>query len=140
MSYRRSLSARERVRFATKVGALVRAEEHASELRGIRNATLIARLRALEYGLKAQEVRNLHEHLLRVGEAIDSADNDIVKAKENIDKARGELVERMRDEKAIEKLRERRWKTWLRDYYRDESRTLDDIATIRHVRRVDLEG
>jgi flagellar export protein FliJ len=140
LSYRRSLSARERVRFATKVGALVRAEEHASELRGIRNATLIARLRALEYGLKAQEVRNLHEHLLRVGEAIDSADNDIVKAKENIDKARGELVERMRDEKAIEKLRERRWKTWLRDYYRDESRTLDDIATIRHVRRVDLEG
>jgi flagellar export protein FliJ len=140
LSYRRSLSARERVRFATKVGALVRAEEHASELRGIRNATLIARLRALEYGLKAQEVRNLHEHLLRVGEAIDSADNDIGKAKENVDKARGELVERMRDEKAIEKLRERRWKTWLRDYYRDESRTLDDIATIRHVRRVDLEG
>jgi len=140
LSYRRSLAARERVRFATKVMALVQAENRASELRGIRNATFIARLRTLEHGTKALEILNLHEHLLRIGDAIDVADKEIVKAKDNVEKARGELVERMRDEKVIEMLKARRWKTWLRDYYRDESKTLDDIATLRHARSVDKKA
>ncbi len=137
LSFRRSLTERERIRFAGKVGALVRTENQAVELRGIRNANLVARLRALGIGVAAQQVINLHEQILRIDEAIGQADQNIETAKEDVEKARGELVERMRDERAIEILRERRWERWLRDYYRDESKTLDDIATIRHVRKAE---
>jgi flagellar biosynthesis chaperone FliJ len=55
-------------------------------------------------------------------------------ARENAEKVRVELVKKRRDERTIELFRERLWKTWLKEYYRDETRTLDDIGTIRHVR------
>jgi flagellar export protein FliJ len=132
--------ARERVRFAQKIGALTRAEQCAGELRGILNATKITRLRALELGMDAQEAANLHEHLVRVDEAIDHADGDVNKAKVVVDKGRKELVEKRRDERAIELYRERRLKVWTRDFHRDETRTLDDIGTIRHVRQTSNEN
>ena len=137
LSYRRSLTARERARLAQRVGVLARAQSRAGELRGIRNASLVARMRALEVGLTAREAANLHEHLCRVGEAIDQAEMKVEHARREVDKARDDLVERRRDERAIELLRKRRWQTWLREYHRDESRILDDLATIRHVRRVE---
>ncbi len=140
LSYRRSLTSRERLIFGTKVGALVGAEEHASRMRGVRNATLLARLRALDRGLTSLEMRNLHEHVLRIDEAIVNADVGIIKAKDAVNKARGELTNRMKDEKVIENFRLRRWKAWLVDYYRDEGRILDDIATTRHVRQAAEPG
>ena len=120
---------------AQRVGILTRAEERATELRGVRNATLISRLRALEIGLTSREMANLHHHMLRIKEAIDRADTDTRKARERVEKAREKLVERRRDERAIELHRQRRWQAWRMDYDREESRILDDLATIRHVRR-----
>ena len=140
LRYRRSLTGRERISLANRVGILARAEDHASGLRGIRNAMLVQRLRALEYGLTAREVENLHEYVLRIDDAIGSAVGQIEKAREQVEVAREELVTRRRDERVIELHRERRWKTWLRDYYRDENRTLDDLATLRHVRRGSLRA
>lgn len=139
LRYRRSLTARERARLAHRVGMLTRAETHSAELRGIRNASLVARLRALETGLTAREASNLHEHLVRIGEAIDTADSDVESARKEVDKARENLVERRRDERVIELYRKRQWQAWLKDYYRDESKILDDSGTIRHVRRLQSE-
>jgi flagellar FliJ protein len=135
LRYRRSLTNRERISLAQAVGVLTRAEDHASDMRGVRNETLLLRIRALETGLTAKEMENLHHHVLRIDEAIDQAEDDIEKAREDMEDARGKLVERRRDERAIELHRDRRFKAWLKDYYRDEGRTLDDLATIRHVRR-----
>jgi len=134
LRYRRSLAQRERIRLAERVGALNREEEHKVRLQKVRNETLVRRLRALETGLTAREMGNLHYHLLRVEEAIDRTELNIRNAEIEVEKARAELVKRRRDERAIELHRDRRWKVWLRDYNRDESRTLDDMATVRHVR------
>jgi flagellar export protein FliJ len=134
LGFRRSLTESEKARFAVKVNALVGCEEQAGRLRGIRNQTLVARMRAFQIGLTAREAANLHEHIVRIGEAIDHADGDVDKARDQVDKARVKLVERKRDQRAIELLRERRFQTWMRDYYRDEGKVLDDIGTIRHVR------
>ena len=140
LRFRRSLTNRERISLAQAVGIQTRAEDHASDMRGVRNETLLRRLRALEAGLTVKEIENLHYHMLRIDEAIDQAEDDIDKARGQVEKARGKLVERRRDERAIELHRDRRFKAWLKDYYRDESRTLDDLATIRHVRREESEN
>jgi len=139
LKYRRSLTGRERISLAQAVGILTRAEDHASDMRGVRNETLLRRIRGLETGLTSREMENLHHHVLRIDEAIEHAEDDIEKAKDGVEKAREKLVERRRDERAIELHRERRFKAWLKDYYRDESRILDDLATIRHVRREESE-
>ena len=135
LRYRRSLTRRERIGLAQAVGVLTRTEERASEMRGVRNETLLRRLRALEVGLTAREVGNLHHHVLRIDEAIGQADRDIENAKVDVEQARGKLIERRRDERAIELHRNRRFQAWLKEYYRDENRILDDLATIRHIRQ-----
>ena len=137
LRYRRSLARRERIGLAQAVGILTRAEEHASDMRGVRNETLLRRLRALETGLTAREVGNLHHHVLRIDEAVGHAEKNIEGAKVDVGKARDKLIERRRDERAIELHRDRRFQAWLKDYYRDENRILDDLATIRHIRQND---
>lgn len=101
------------------------------------NSTKIEHQRSLETGTTTREIVNLHEHIVRISEAIDLADEEIEKARVEVDKARDKLVIRRRDERAIEIYRKRRFNAWLQDYYRDENRTLDDLATIRHVRQAD---
>jgi flagellar protein FliJ len=134
LGYRRSLTEGEKAQFAVKVRALMNAEENASVLRGFRNETLLARMKAFENGLTAREAGNLHEHIVRINETIDHADRDVEAATVQVDKARVKLVERRRDERAVELLREKRFQAWTEDYYRDEGKTLDDIGTIRHAR------
>ncbi len=140
LRYRSSLTQRERVRLARRAAALAAAEDNASRLRGVRNATKIEHIRALKEGTTSRQVSNLLEHLVRVGEAIEHADEGVHTAEGEVEKARTKVVERRRDQKAIEMHRERRFKTWLRDYYRDETRILDDLATIQHVRRLIEQG
>ena len=139
LSYRRSLTEAEKAHFATKVAAVLRAEEHASRLRGIRNETLIARIRALQYGTTATEVSNIHEHLIKVDEALGNALEKVEKTKFEMEQARQKLVERRRDQRAIELIKDRRFSSWLRDYYREEGKILDDIATIRYLRKQETE-
>lgn len=134
LNYRRSLSERERIRFADKVGTQVRAEEHEKNLKNVRDATKRIRIGKFQEGMTPVEIGNLHEHLVRIDETIDRAGTEVVKARNNTENARVDLVKRRRDQRTIELYRDRRWKAWLKDYYRDETRTLDDIATIRHVR------
>jgi len=134
LRYRRSLTQIERVGLARTVGELARAEEAAVSLRGNRNTVRVARLRAIEKGTTSSEVRNLHEHMLRIDEAIDKADEDVRLAGVEVEKAREKLVGKRKEERAIELHRERRWKVWLRDYYRDENRQMDDVGNTRHVR------
>jgi len=135
LSYRRSLTEGEKTRFALRVQELTRAQENASLLKGIRNETIVARLRVFESGLTAREASNLHEHIVRIDESIEKADQHVMDSSHHVNKAREKLVERRRDERAVELLRKRRHQTWLRDYYRDEGKTLDDIGTIRHLRQ-----
>jgi flagellar export protein FliJ len=116
------------------VGEQVHAEEREQNLRNIRDETIESRIRAIQEGMSAREIGNLHEHLVRIDETIEHAGKEIVKAREETDKARVDLVEKRRDERAIELYRKRKHKVWLRDFYRDENRTLDDIGTILHVR------
>jgi len=134
LKYRHSLVLDERVTFSRKAGELARAQEHESELRNLREAMKVLRIHALSEGTTSTEVGNIHNHLLRIGDAIDSAAETVVNAEKDVEEARGELVEKMRDERAIELLKERRWKAWQKEYYRDEGRVLDDIANIRHAR------
>jgi flagellar protein FliJ len=135
LRFRKTLTQSQRVHLARKIGVLSLAEQKAVELRGIRNATLVNRLRSLEEGVMARDIGNIHQHVMRIEEAIGVADEDIEHAQVEVDESRTQLVERRRDEKAIELHRARRWQTWLRDYYRDENRTLDDLATIREARK-----
>ena len=77
LRFRRSLTNRERISLAQAVGILTRAEDHATDMRGVRNETLLRRLRALETGLTVREIENLHHHVLRIDEAIDSAEDEL---------------------------------------------------------------
>lgn len=133
LSYRHSLTEAEKVRFAAKIAALNRAREKAINLRRIRNQLLISRLRAFQSGLTAREAANLHEHIVRISDAISAADREVEIAEAEVNKARDRLVEKRREERAIELLRKRRYQSWIRDFNRDETKTLDDVATIRHV-------
>ncbi len=124
----------ERVELAQRIGTLTRTQNHAVSLRQSRSEARIRRLQSIERGTSRHEVINIHEHMLRIEEAIGVTEEEIQTAEEEVEKARQKLVTRRRDERAIELHRERRWKTWLKDYYRDENRTLDDLAIMRHVR------
>lgn len=137
LSFRHSLTEAEKSHFGRKVSELRRAQDNASVLRGIRNETQLTRMQSLRHGIPAREACNLHEHLLRIEEAIDSADKKVEAAELEVDRAREKLVERRRDERVVELLRDRRHAAWLLDYYRDEGKVLDDIATIRHARSSD---
>ncbi len=123
---------------ARELGNLARLEKQAGDLKGYLNTSKIQSVHALESGLTAREIGNLHENMLRTEEAIDGALEKVEQGKETVENARGELVEKRRDERAIELYRERRFKAWVKDYHRDESKTLDDLSTIRHVR--DMEN
>ena len=135
LRYRRSLTQRERVNLAREVGVLSEAEAMAAKLRGYANEMGILQHRKLDTGTTSTEVVNLHEHMVRVQESIVNAEADIDKAEDAVEAQRTVLVEKRREERAIELYKARRWKLWLKDYYRDENLTLDDLATMRHVKR-----
>jgi flagellar protein FliJ len=135
LDYRKSLTEGEKAQFGLKVRELTKAEQNASELRGIRNQALVVRLESYEKGITSPEASNLHEHIKRIDETIEVAQKKVENAKQNVEVARVKLVERRRDQKAVELVKDRRFKAWQKDYYRDEGKTLDDIATIRHVHK-----
>ncbi|MFH1676917.1 MAG: flagellar FliJ family protein, partial [bacterium] len=100
-----------------------------------RNNLVLYRMQGFGKGIMAGEAINLHEHLIRTGEAVGKAESKVEEKKGVVTGARKKLLEKRRDEIAIESLKKRRFQAWLKEYYRDESRQLDDIATVKHARR-----
>ena len=130
--YRKLLTGEEKTRLAREVGKLTKIEQQGKSLREIKLATQKMRIRGLSEGLYPGEIINLHEHLLRVDETIADTDKKIVVALQDVEKARLKLIERRKDEIVVESLKKRIFKRWLRDYYRDDGKTLDDIGNIQY--------
>ena len=139
LSFRRSITNQAKSELAVKIGDLTRAERNAGELKNSRNNLVLYRMQGFVKGITAGEAVNLHEHLIRTGEAVGKAESKVEEKKVVVAGARKKLLEKRRDEIAIDNLRKRRFKNWLKEYYRDESRQLDDIATVKHTRQKTVE-
>lgn len=139
LSFRKLLTNEEKSRLAREVGKLNIEEEQARKLKDIRSATVQVRISGLQEGMKAGEMINIHEHLLRIDESIGDTGKRIARALSDVENARLMLLERRKDEKVIESLRKRRYSKWLMDYYREDGKILDDIANIQYYRKLQSE-
>jgi flagellar export protein FliJ len=84
--------------------------------------------------MHAFQAVNLHEHLLRIDETVRFANEKTEKARIEVSAATEKLVEKRKEEEILKTLRKRRFDAWTRDYYRDEGKTLDDIATVKYLK------
>lgn len=134
LSFRKILTDQERGRLANSVASLNVALDEANQLINIRESTISYRDEKLRSGVEAGEVVNLHGHLQRIEESISFAQEKVDEARDDVRKSTEALVEKKRDEKALEIVKSRRFSVWLRDYYRDEGKILDDIGTMKYLR------
>lgn len=134
LSYRKLLTEQAKGFLAGKVGELQAARNESNELREIRNRTKEYRDKGLKTGMHAFQAVNLHEHLLRIDETVRFANEKTEKARIEVSAATEKLVEKRKEEEILKTLKKRRFDAWTRDYYRDEGKTLDDIATVKYLK------
>lgn len=125
---------------ASAVGRLTRAENERAEMQGNRQTLVEKRSILLSRGAYIDEVRDNYQGELAIETRIKAQEITIEKCNNEIARRREELTEKMRERKTYEKLREREWERYSTETAREDSRIVDDIATISFERNRDDEA
>ncbi len=65
----------------------------------------------------------------------DEKNQELFIAEERVEEARHILVERMKESKTLNRLREKEWAAYLQEMLREEQKEIDEVATTRHHRQ-----
>lgn len=77
------------------------------------------------------EIISVKEYIPIIRERIRLQQTRVKQAEEELKKAQHRLLEIMKERKALEKLREKQWRQYLSEFYRQEQLVLDEVAMTR---------
>ncbi|MDR5704205.1 MAG: flagellar FliJ family protein [Armatimonadota bacterium] len=118
---------------------LVREQERlVQELRTIFAEGRLALRRALEEGAGVEEILLHLEHIQRLEVHLARAEACLLELKAKEEETRKEFLEARRARRVVERLRERRWASYLQEVHREEGKFLDEVAIAAKNR--ELEG
>jgi len=110
-------------------------QEALSALLAEREATLSNQRKDEQARVDVSYLQRLAGHLAHLREGVRCQSSAIAELSERIDAKRQELVEAMEQKEILAKLKERRRKSFIAEWERQEARYHDEIAIIRYVRR-----
>lgn len=85
-----------------------------------------------DIGFTPKELISYNNYMERLKKSISIQEKVVEKARENVEKARIELVNAAKERKMFETLKEKKMEEYWEEYYRKEQITLDEIASYRH--------
>ena len=112
------------------VGRLAQAEDLLAQMPRKRQGLMEKRSILLSQGADITEVRDNYQGEIETEWRIESQGKVIARCEDEVKRKREELTEKMRKRKTYEKLRERAWDRYSTETGREESRIVDEIATI----------
>ena len=83
-------------------------------------------------GFTPNELISYNNYMERLKKSISIQEMVVQKARENVEKARMELVSAAKERKMFETLKEKKMEEYWEEYYRKEQITLDEIASYRY--------
>ena len=83
-------------------------------------------------GFTPKELIAYNNYMERLKKSISIQEMVVQKARENVEKARVELVSAAKERKMFETLKEKKMEEYWEEYYRKEQVTLDEIASYRY--------
>ena len=93
--------------------------------------SLYERLRPTRKAFSLQEIIAIREYLPVLQERIQLQRMRSEQAFEELNRARHRLYEIIKERKALEKLKEKRWRAYIKEFHRQEQSVLDEAATSR---------
>ena len=85
-----------------------------------------------DIGFTPKELISYNNYMERLKKSISIQEKVVEKARENVEKARIELVNAAKERKMFETLKEKKMEEYWEEYYRKEQITLDEIASYKY--------
>ncbi len=85
-------------------------------------------------GIIASDLARYDERIVYIRQQIEITRNELKRKQEAVEKARKALLEKSKEHKALETLKEKQDKAWLAFLNKKEALMLDEIAVLRHGR------
>lgn len=80
-------------------------------------------------------VRDFMVYRYELKEQIKKRSEDAKNCEKQVNRARNELVERMRESKALQNLKDRQYRQYKIVYWKEQGKILDEMASVRYYRR-----
>ncbi|MDI6870350.1 MAG: flagellar export protein FliJ [Bacillota bacterium] len=120
---------------AKRTRAAAAAEERLKELRAERRRAQGELRQLLRGRLEVERVRSAQDYLAGLDERIERQRVEVRRRNEEVKACRQQVVAASQERKAFEKLRERQWEAYQKEYQRQEQVFLDEIATQEYARQ-----
>ncbi|MGE5552342.1 MAG: flagellar export protein FliJ [Betaproteobacteria bacterium] len=120
---------------AKRTRAVAAAEERLQELRRERRRAERELRQLLRGRLEVGQVRVAQDYLLGLDGRIEGQSQEVHRRREEVEACRGQVVAARQERKTFEKLRERQWEAYQKEYHRQEQSFLDELATQGYARQ-----
>ena len=89
--------------------------------------------------LSAQEIAYHSSYIQLTRVKIEKMQDNMLRAKNNVEEKRQIAVKAMQERKMIEKLKEKRYSQWEKEIVEKERSQLDEIGTMRHSKKIKIK-
>jgi len=134
LTYRAHRKERAEVTLGKARKHLRRALDDLEALRTNRREACDERSASLRQRPSADLLLNYADFLSALKARIQGQEEEVAARERAVQDRRNEVLARTREYRIIEKLKERDYKTWLLEQRRQEQKTLDETAVVRHAR------
>ncbi len=132
LNYRKHLKEKAEIEHAMVLGALLQAREELTSLEGEHGRVQASFKRAMAEVAAGHEIRNYSDYLGFVGEKTEKQKGKIEAFKTELESKRCILLEKSKDCKVIEKLKERDFEKWQQNQDRLEQIRLNEVVVQRY--------
>lgn len=136
LNYKRHLEEMARQEMARAVADVTACERRIQELEGEKEAAAQNLETLVEKGVDAQAFKMYHGFLGALDQTMAEHRHKKMSLEKILEEKRSALTQRTIDKKAMERLRERRAKEFVREMLREEQKGLDEIAALKTAREM----
>ncbi|RLB41698.1 MAG: flagellar export protein FliJ [Deltaproteobacteria bacterium] len=134
LNYRRHLKEVAQVELARSMEQLAVAKETLESLTAEYDKATLGFATRLRQGITAQRLQDFSSYLSRLKEEISQKALEVAEWEEFVEKKRSALLEKDREFKIIDKLRDKDFERWVAEQESREQKALSEMAILRHGR------
>ena len=135
LNYRRHLKDMAQVELARSLEQLALAKEALGELTHEYSKVSTTLHKNLQQRVQAHELRNYADYLARLKQDITQKALEVAEWEDVVEQKRKRLLEKDKDWKIIDKLKDKDFQRWQTDRRSKEQKALEEMAILRHGRR-----
>ncbi len=132
LNYREYLEEKAQIEHAKVLGSLLQAREELASLQRKYSRVQEAFKQAMAEAAGGYEIRNYSEYLSFIRERTEKQNSEIEALKIELETKRSALLEKSKDCKVIEKLRDKDFEKWQKHQDRLEQKRLNEVAVQRY--------